>query len=171
MEIKLKRVPFNVDLAKKITEGEINGAKIVDGLNHSARILAYDKKGDFPIVAIIGINKTEEEVRSFTEKGTFYLCPNKEKDLHILVPVHYNDYSNFRPQKWQPCLVRNFDLDRWVARVANGEKKDNRFYILSVYGETQSFAQCLPISKLTVKLLGTTKSYEEILEEQWTSEE
>ncbi len=170
MEIKLKRVPFNVDLAKKITEGKINGANIVDGLNHSARILAYDKKGDFPIVAIIQINKTEEEVRSFTEKGTLYLYPSKEKDLHILVPVHYKDYSNFIPQKWQPCLVRNNGTGIWIARVASELIDNYGCYVLSVKGEKSCFNQYLPISKLTLKLLGTTKSYEELLEEKWTIE-
>lgn len=171
MEIKLKRVPFNIELAKKITEGKINGAKIIDGLNRSVRILNFNIKGDFPIAAVITLEDASEGVYSFTKEGTFFVYPRGEKDLQILVPVHYKNYSNFVPQKWQPCLVRDFDTDKWIARVATGNKECNGFYVLAVHGEIQFFCHCLPISKKTIQLLGTTKSYEQLLEEEWTNEE
>lgn len=171
MEIKLKRVPFDIELAKKITEGKIKGAKIIDGLNRSVRILDFNIKGDFPIAAVITLEDASEGVYSFTKEGTFFVYPRGEKDLQILVPVHYKDYSYFVPQKWQPCLVRDITNLPWIVRVATGNSVNGNFTFYNDDGETSSFIRVLPISKRTIQLLGTTKSYEELLEEQWTSEE
>lgn len=170
MEIKLKRVPFNVDLAKKITEGKINGAKITTFLNRASRILSFDVKGDYPIAVAITQETppTREVIHLFNANGESY---STEEELCLCVPVHYNDYSNFRPQKWQPCLVRNNGTGIWIARVASELIDNYGCYVLSVKGEKSCFNQYLPISKLTLKLLGTTKSYEELLEEKWTIEE
>ena len=50
---KLVRVPFDLELAKKITNGECDG-RIVTRDGKNARVVCWDKKkGDFPIVALI----------------------------------------------------------------------------------------------------------------------
>ena len=175
MEIKLKRVPFNIELAKKITDGKIKGAKIIDGLNRSVRILNFNLKGKFPIAAVISLEDITEAVYCFTNNGTFNEYTNDEKNLQILVPVHYNDYSNFVPQKWQPCLVRNLTDLPWIIRVATGEyTESNKPYFFDSLPDLKGIERhdyYLPLSKLTIKLLGSRKSYEQLLEEQWTSEE
>lgn len=168
MEIRLKRVPFNVELAKKITEGKIKGAKIITDLYHAARILAFDIKGDYHIAVAIEDDSLGELVYEFDSNGVTY---NTEERLQLYVPTNYNSYSNFTPQKWQPCLVRDFTDETWIVRVATGKVVNGYFTFYNDEGNTDIFNITLPISKLTIKLLGTNKSYEELLEEKWTSEE
>ena len=169
MEIRLKRVPFNIDLAKKITEGKIKGAKIMTGYGQPVRILCFDLKCSYPIAAAVLHNNEQETIRSFTEKGEFLnlLLRGDKENICLYVPTSYNDYSNFEPQKWQHVLVRDLITDMWIARVATGERTAKGFGILSVAGENKFFAECLPISKLTINLLGTSMSYDELLEKTW----
>ena len=167
MEIKLKRMPFSIDLAKKITEGKIKGAKIITKNGIDARILAFDLKGDYPIAVAITLEDDTESVCAMTEKGCFYNIPSLN-DLCLLVPTSYKDYSNFEPQKWQPCLVRDY-FNKWVIRVATGEHTESNkpyfFGSLPDYNTKERYDCFLPISKTTIKLLGTTKSYAELMEE------
>lgn len=164
MEIKLKRVQFNVDLAKKITKGKINGAKITTRLNRKSRIIAFDVKGDYPIaVAITQVfPPTREIIHLFNNNG---VSNSAEDELYLYVPVYYNNYSNFTPQKWQPCLVRNLNFP-WIIRVATGKYTENKepyfFNSLPKQNDKERYDHYLPLSKLTLKLLGTIKSYEEL---------
>ena len=178
MEIKLKRMPFDIELAKKITEGKIKGAKIMTKQERNARIISFDKEGEYNIVALVQNSKTKsEDVIAYNQSGLYYKGLGSYLDLCLYVPISYNDYSNFVPQKWQPCLVRESIIGHWLSRVATGENSViNRkplFYEdareRKDYARTFSFM--LPISKKTIQLLGTTKSYEQLLEEQWTNEE
>lgn len=171
MEIKLKRVPFDIELAKKITEGKIKGAKIIDGFNRQVRILAFDIQGKYSIAATVKEDE-EECIYSYTDKGNYLSYKSEhERNLSLLVPVHYNAYSNFVPQKWQPCLVRDLTGLPWIIRVATGNSVNGNFTFYNDDGGTSYFIRALPISKKTIQLLGTTKSYEQLLEEEWTNEE
>lgn len=175
MEIKLKRVPFDIELAKKITEGKIKGAKIITKHDRNARIVCFDKEGVHNIVALVqNKEKTSEDVAAYTKSGLYLNGVESSLDLCLYVPVNYNDYLNFEPQKWQPCLVRDSSLSLWIIRVATGEnnKLNGKPTFFTDEGNTQkTFMQVLPISKLTIQLIASTKSYEQLLEEQWTNEE
>lgn len=175
MEIKLKRVPFDIDLAKKITEGKIKGAKIMTKQERNARIISFDKEGEYNIVALVQNSKTKsEDVIAYNQSGLYYKGLGSYLDLCLYVPVSYNDYSNSVPQKWQPCLVRNNYISIWFLRVATGNNSELNGKPLFYNGEdntTSTFEFMLPISKRTIQLLGTTKSYEQLLEEEWTNEE
>ena len=68
MDLKMTKIPFDIELAKQITSGEIKGRVVT--LEHlSARIVCWDARGDLPIVALI--NGDDEE----------YSCKYTEKDL------------------------------------------------------------------------------------------
>ena len=45
METKYVRVPFDVEMAKKITNGEVEG-RVVTRDGRSVRILCFDRKGN-----------------------------------------------------------------------------------------------------------------------------
>lgn len=133
MEIRLKRVPFNIELAKKITDGKIKGAKIMTGYGQPVRILCFDLKCFYPIAVAVLHNNGQETICTFTEKGDFLNFLKGDKDnICLYVPTSYNDYSNFEPQKWQSVLVRDLITDMWIARVATGERlqKDLEYYLL-----------------------------------------
>lgn len=162
-----KKIPFDLELAKKITQNEAKGRIVTrDGLQ--ARIICYDKSGAqsiYPIVALVQVEPYDEQIYSFTNEG-FYSAGNKFcRDLLLEVPTYYRDYSNFVPQKWQPCLVRDSEEDEWWVQVCAGKDIDGEILFYVYDGDIETWKYCLPLSKVTEQLLGTKKSYEELIQE------
>ncbi len=166
---KFKKIPFDIELAKKITNKEVKG-RIVTEDNLTARIVCFDMKfGVDKILAVLVDCGGEYEIGVRCNlDGT---CRDDRKEdkfnLHIEVPTYYRDYSNFVPMKWQPCLVRDTYSDTWRMAVCRG--KDD-YGIPIFYSENYSDGSChwrhfLPISNVTERLVNTKKSYEELIKE------
>ena len=70
MENKMVRVPFAVEIAKKITNGEVNG-NIVTRDGRNARVICWDKKSDsiYNIVALLD-EKIMERILTYTINGS-----------------------------------------------------------------------------------------------------
>ena len=165
-QIRFKKVPFNLELAKKITNKEVKG-RIVTEKNLSARIICFDMKwyGSKKIAALVDDNGCELGVR-YDLDGTCCLEDNDEFNLHIEIPTYYKDYSNFEPCKWQPCLVRDGEKDDWIVSVCAGkESVDGVLFYDSEPGVLCTWKHVLPLSKITERLIGATKSYEELIKE------
>lgn len=85
--MKTVTIPFNLELAKKIQNGEVEG-KIINGEGTEFEVVKWDAKGDYPL---IGIYFDEETSASrgfaFTNEGT-YLKDTKSSvdDLLLEVP-------------------------------------------------------------------------------------
>lgn len=121
-QTSFKRIPFNLALAKKITNKEVEG-QIVTRNGLKARIVCFDFKyiggkkglavlvehGDFDVV--LCFNTYGKEI--FREDRDIY-------NLHIEIPTYYEDYYNFEPDKWQPCLVRENEDEIWLLQVSKG---------------------------------------------------
>lgn len=166
-----KRVPFNLELAKKITNKEAKG-RIVTQEGKKVRIICWDKKPvdekahEYPIVALIQNDYNGEMSQTFTAEGAACYPNYKSRyDLIIEIPTYYRDYSNFVPQKWQPCLVRDGEEDEWWVQVCAGKDIDGEFLFYVYDGDIETWKYRLPLSKITEQLLGTTKSYEELIQE------
>lgn len=177
MKTKYKRIPFNIELAKKITNKEVKGS-IVTRNGLKVRIICFnrkERKDTFDplrnIVALIqykvGDENGDEGVLTFRNNGMYLLNEETDYDLLIEVPAYYREYSNFVPQKWQPCLVRDTASDLWRAEVCCGT---DSYGVPIFYWTNTSNGYChwkhfLPISKITERLFGTRKSYEELIKE------
>ena len=92
MKQKLVRVPFDVELAKKITNKEIEG-RIVTRDGENARILCFDAKGRFPIVALIE-SEDEEMPVSYTSSGFYQL--NETPKLGCTLMLETPEYMTFK---------------------------------------------------------------------------
>lgn len=164
---RFKKVPFDLELAKKITNKEVKG-RIVNGDGNEARIICWDKKcgcRKYPIIALVD-SDDGENLYTFTEGGIESIGFETFKDLHLEVPTYYRDYSNFVPQKWQPCLVRESIYDHWKVRVCADNKQQVTFYDSSNCCSGDILWDFkLPLSKITERLIGTTKSYKELIKE------
>lgn len=162
-----KKVPFNIELAKKITNKEAKG-RIVTEDNLTARIVCFDMKfGVDKILAVLVDCGGEYEIGVRCNlDGT---CRDDRKEdkfnLHIEVPTYYRDYSNFVPQKWQPCLVRENEDEIWLLQVSKGKRSGDGVLFYCPDGSPNVWRHCLPLSKVTERLIGTTKSYEQLIEE------
>jgi hypothetical protein len=163
-QTRFKKIPFNLELAKKITNVEVKG-HIVTRDGRQARIICFDKDGgqnDYPIVALIQIEPTDERMYTFSKEGAYSIGNEFYRDLMIEVPTYYRDYSNFVPQMWQSCLVRDDQEEQWDIRVCFGKNKVGDV-VFNEYACTYKYF--LPLSKITARLIGTTKSYEQLIQE------
>lgn len=174
MKKDYKRIPFDLEKANLITKGMMKG-RIVTTEGRKVRIICFDKKHEglykeYPIVALVGY-EDGEVIRTFNKQGNQLF---ENIGLCIEIPTHFRDYSNFKPRNIQPCLVRNSDGERWKLRICiglcMGSKPTQigvRFYEGGAYGDIKDkfYTQYLPVSKITQRLLGTTKSYEQLIEE------
>lgn len=162
-----KKIPFDLELAKKITNKEVKG-RIVTEDNLTARIVCFDMKfGVDKILAVLVDCGGEYEIGVRCNlDGT---CRDDRKEdkfnLHIEVPTYYRDYSNFVPQKWQPCLVRENEDEIWLLQVSKGKRCGDGVLFYCPDGSPNVWRHCLPLSKATQRLIGTKKSYEELIEE------
>lgn len=161
-QTKFKKVPFNLELAKKITNKEIEGRIVTDnGL--TARIICFDLKygGSKILAVLVDCGDHEIGIRCNLD-GT---CRDFRKDkfnLHIEVFAYYKDYSNFKPRKYQSCLVRNDEDSLWGIVYAYTDYQGKMLFY-DGEGHLRQFANILPFSKATKHLLGTNKSYEEMI--------
>lgn len=161
-QTRIKRVPFNLELAKKITKKEVKGRIVTrDGLQ--ARIICFDKEGDYPIVALVKKSCGVENTYTYNKEGREFDNGMSLLDLFLEVPTYYKDYSNFEPRKYQPCLVRNGEDSLWGIQVYAYTDYQGKMLFYDGEGYVRHFTDALPLSKATKHLLGTTKSYEAVI--------
>lgn len=161
-QTRFKRIPFDLELAKKITNKDVKGRIVTeDGL--TARIVCFDRKNDsWTIIALVSNSSDSESVCVYKNNGRYSPTAEDKLDLHIEVPTYYKDYSNFKPCKWQPCLVRDNDKEDWNISVCKGRNLAGEA-IFFPFGCT--YEHCLPLSKATERLVNTRMSYEELIQE------
>mgnify|MGYP007028757209 CR=1 FL=1 len=82
------RVPFAVEIAKKITNGEVNG-NIVTRDGRNARVICWDKKSDsiYNIVALLD-EKIMERILTYTINGSEADGKDSDNDLMLEVPEY-----------------------------------------------------------------------------------
>lgn len=93
METKYVKVPFEVELAKKITNGEVEG-KIVTREERSARVICWDRKNrKLFIIALIPDKDGNEKIMSFTKDGAYWdNGGTDDRDLMLEIP----EYMTFK---------------------------------------------------------------------------
>lgn len=81
-------VPFEVELAKKITNGEVNG-NIVTRDGRNARVICWDKKSDsiYNIVALLD-EKIMERILTYTINGSEADGKDSDNDLMLEIPEY-----------------------------------------------------------------------------------
>lgn len=84
---KLVIVPFDLELSKEITNGEVEG-RIITRVGNSVRILCYDVIGNnYKICGLVNSGNSEEP-EVFTEKGLLYEKQTDDLDLMIEIPEY-----------------------------------------------------------------------------------
>lgn len=165
-QTRFKKIPFDLELAKKITNKEAKGRIVTDdGL--IARIVCFDLKyaGSKILAALVDCGDYEIGIRCDLD-GTCRDARKEDKfNLHLEVPTYYRDYSNFKPCKWQQCVVRDKDDEPWNVLVCAGKNTEGDVIFYGPGRHKYTWRQVLPLSKVTERLVGTTKSYEQLIKE------
>lgn len=91
METKYVRVPFEVELAKKITEKSVDG-KIVTRDGRRARVICWDFSNIQNIVSAISQEDGVENLSSNFHDGTCSLSSQCDEDLFLEIP----EYMTFK---------------------------------------------------------------------------
>lgn len=122
MEHKLIRVPFDIDTAKKITNGEIKG-KIVTRDGRSARIICWNKKSDSRY-NIVGLTDETaiELIHTYTISGNEGAGLIGNADLFLEIPecLTFAD-GEVVVQSWE----RDGHYCKWVSIIRDAELWDN----------------------------------------------
>lgn len=170
---KFKKIPFNLELAKEITNKEVKG-RIVTRDGRKIRIICTDRKdksdviAQYSVIALVTEKDGHECEYEYLNTGRFSaVIEETDLDLHIEVPTYYKDYSNFKPCTWQPCLVRDTAFDLWRVGVCCGT---DSYGVPIFYSANNSDGYChwkyfLPLTKVTECLFFTYKNYEQLIEE------
>lgn len=85
MEKRFVRVPFDIDIAKKITNGQKEG-RVVTRNGRNARIICFDAKSDHPIVALVNYYKDGESPENYTQRG-LWGEPDEEFDGDLMLEI------------------------------------------------------------------------------------
>ena len=92
METKYVRVPFDIEMAKKITNGEVEG-RVVTRDGRSVRILCFDRKGKSPIITLVLVDGNEEGFTPYLLDGR--LKPEKEDRFDLMLEIpEYMTYKD-----------------------------------------------------------------------------
>lgn len=87
MEKKLVRIPFDLVMAKKITNGEVEG-RIVTRSGQNVRILCFDRKDEYrPIIALV-MDDNIETVYAMYKSGLNSSSKQERNDLMLEVPEY-----------------------------------------------------------------------------------
>jgi len=144
--MKTKTIPFDLETAKKIQAGEIEGKiKTRDGQDVS--IVLWNKKDEDGYVMLAIIDKPGTDfVASYTRNGEMTKGHEGVLDLVIEVP---DIEPQFKP--FDKVLVRNKDKEGWQSRLYD-------MYLIGLGHATQDnlcYEQCIPYEG-NEHLVGTT---------------
>lgn len=87
MKQKFITVPFDLEKAKQITNGELEG-KIVTRDGRSVRIVCFDAKNDENIVALVANETDVENIIGYQCDGHYYTNGDSVADLFIQLPEY-----------------------------------------------------------------------------------
>lgn len=119
MEQKFIRVPFEIELAKRIQSGESEG-RIVTRDGRNARVICWDRQHKRPIISLI-VWDDIEEIRSAFINGK--MDENREDfyDLMLEIP----EYMTFKDGDILYVKVNN---DNWYVFIYRDNGKDKTFF-------------------------------------------
>lgn len=144
METKI--IPFDLETAKKIQAGEIEG-KIKSPYGIDVRIICWDKMcyGDeYPIVALVK-GKIQEAIYEVNVYGE---VKREETSLTLEVP---DNEPQFKP--FDKVLVRNCIIDKWWCALFSHYSKNYQYPYAICDGRI--FVECIPYEG-NEHLVGTT---------------
>ena len=163
MKTKYVRVPFEVELAKKITEKSVDG-KIVTRDGRSVRIVCWDRKCvDYPIIALIDNVEKGEGFGFFTTDGAT-THHNHTLDLMLEIP----EYMTFKDG--DVLFFRgNFN---WVFIYKKGDTKNDFYFAVDYYDGDIYFDDLLGCCRNGKELrLATETEKQELIEALKASKE
>lgn len=147
--MKTKQIPFNLGMAKKIQEEEIEG-KIITKNKIPCRIVAYCDSGDI-FIQRVTLESHCDWCYPYTRKGCYidgHLNGGTDYDLVLEVP---DTKPQFKP--FDKVLCRDSSDDIWKANLFSHEAPKHTYPYYMCGGNF--YKQCIPYES-NEHLVGTT---------------
>lgn len=90
MEKKYIKGPFDVEMAKKISNGEVDG-KIITRDGRNVRVVCWDARGELCILALLA-GKSRDDVGAYPNNGRIFREGESPADLMLEIP----EYMRFK---------------------------------------------------------------------------
>ena len=118
MEKKYVKVPFDVEMAKKITEKSVEG-RIVTRCGFTARVICWDRFGrDNPLVVLVN-NEKDEVVICYNNDGVFS-TEKKEDGLDLMLEIP--EYMTFKDGD---IIKQSNDTYTWLSIIKDIDLSDD----------------------------------------------
>lgn len=156
MEQKLVKVPFDVEMAKKISDKSIEG-KITTKNDENARIICWDARNDSsrPIVALISKDRNNEQPIVYNLQGKVINADVIDtNDLMLEIPI----YMSFKDGD-----ILSDDMGFIFIFNGNGECKISSYACLTPYG-TILFDGAADMSRIDKYRYATTEEKQKFIE-------
>lgn len=163
--MKTVTIPFDLELAKKIQNGEVEG-KIVDNCKTEYEIVKWDAKGDYPPIATFFDEEYNSiRVNTFTGQGAYNRRGRTELDLQLVVPEYLTwkegDYLTINNSSI--IIYKSYTIESHYPieyYVLYGLKSENLYFYESCLG-SENITPSTPyeIAKLTDALLKKGKAW------------
>lgn len=144
MEQKLVKVPFDIELAKKITEKQVEG-RVVDNYNKTYRVACFDLADDKG--SIIGLREEDnhrETLLLFNNEGVCVHNPTRKLMLEI------PEYMTFKDGD-----ILSYESGTFILKQFDG--KDRVEYYVNLYAPYTAFDSACLMKNLVSHLRFATK--------------
>lgn len=157
--MKTVTIPFDLELAKKIQNKEVEG-NIVDGEGTEYEIVKWDAKGDYPLIATF-FDEEDNSIRvnTFTGQGAYNRRGRPKLDLQLVVPEYLTwkdgDYLTIHYDGYPHIYI--FIYKSFKANVSNPIKYHALFNVenncLKIESETILEGDILPSTPSEIELM------------------
>lgn len=164
METKYVRVPFDIEMAKKITNGKVEG-KVVTRDDGNARIICWDAEGDQPIIALIKYHD-KEYPHSFCLNGLLQDGDCLNGDLMLEIP----EYMTFKDG--DVLYVETENNNNFIFINKNGASKTYK-YVSLMNGVKLSFehTECCYCEHIKILRFATESEKQKLIDALKASKE
>ena len=134
--MKTVTIPFDLEMAKKIQNGEVEGI-IIDSYKNEYEIVKWDAKGDYPLVGVYFDKQLNtSHARSFTTQGIYDMEKESNRSLQLVLPWYLTyeegQYVTIETKEYTYVLIYKYYLEATTNPVYyhvffNTTDKDLRF--------------------------------------------
>ncbi len=155
---KVVRIPFNLELAKKIMNGEIEG-RIIRNDGANVRIVSwnYTSMSKKYTLACFVENGIYEQSALYTNDGKYKSWEDKDIRNREDLSIEITSFVKIQFKPFDKVLVRQSETCKWEASFFSNITDEVHKY--RCCGMNYMF--CIPYNEQTAHLLGTKDNWEE----------
>lgn len=155
---KVVRIPFNLELAKKIMNGEIEG-RIIRNDGANVRIVSWNctsMSEKYPLECFVE-NGISEQSELYTNDGKYKSWEDKDIRNREDLSIEITSFVKIQFKPFDKVLVRQSETCKWEASFFSNITDEVHKY--RCCGMNYMF--CIPYDEQTAHLLGTKDNWEE----------